>query len=94
MAELVRPLLVYDGDCGFCRRRVERWRVRTGARVEYAPYQEAAPRLPQVSIDEFERSVQLLDLDGRVYSGALAVFRVLAHADVRWPLAEVTWPGK
>ena len=39
-----RPLLVYDGDCGFCRKWVRRWQLRTGDRADYAPYQEAAGR--------------------------------------------------
>ena len=34
-----KPILVYDGECGFCRRWIERWRVVTGDRVVYLPYQ-------------------------------------------------------
>jgi predicted DCC family thiol-disulfide oxidoreductase YuxK len=83
---LERPLLVFDGDCGFCRRRVERLRKRTGERVEYAPYQEAAGRLPSVPIAEFERAVQLRDTDGAIYPAAHGAFRTLAHGGVRWPL--------
>jgi hypothetical protein len=29
-----RPLLVWDGDCDFCRRWIERWRRIAGDRVE------------------------------------------------------------
>ena len=32
------PLLVFDGDCGFCRYWVEYWRQLTGERVNYRPY--------------------------------------------------------
>ncbi len=73
-----RPLLVFDGECGFCRRWIERWRAATGERVDYAPYQEVAERFPEVPHDAFERAIQLVDTDGTVYSGAEAALRALA----------------
>jgi predicted DCC family thiol-disulfide oxidoreductase YuxK len=82
-----RPLLVFDGDCGFCRRWIERWRHATGDRVEYAPYQDVAGGLPEIPPERFRESVQLLEPDGRVSEGAEAVFRALAAAPgKRWPL--------
>jgi len=75
------PLLIYDGDCGFCRAWVERWRRNTGRRVRFLPFQSPgllrAYGLPRKSA---ERAVQLLEPDGRRYSGAEAVFRLLQHA--------------
>ncbi len=73
------PLLVYDGDCGFCRKWVERWKRRTGDRVDYAPYQEAASRFPQIPYEQFEKGVKLIEIDGSVSSDAEAVFRVLGY---------------
>ncbi len=72
-----KPLLVYDGDCGFCKLWIERWREETGDAVEYQPLQEAAARFPEVPRAEFERAVKLIEPDGRVWSGAAAVFRSL-----------------
>jgi predicted DCC family thiol-disulfide oxidoreductase YuxK len=69
---------VYDGECDFCRRWIARWRTITRDRVDYAPYQEEAGRFPEIPHDEFRRAVQLIDVDGRVYSAAEAVFRSLA----------------
>ncbi|MCZ6572672.1 MAG: dual specificity protein phosphatase family protein, partial [Planctomycetota bacterium] len=43
------PLLVFDGDCGFCRRWVERWKRETGDRVAYTPYQEVGDRFPGIA---------------------------------------------
>jgi len=43
-----QPVLMYDGDCGFCRRWVGFARRWTHARVEYAPYQEAGARFPKI----------------------------------------------
>ena len=65
--ELVKPLLVYDGDCGFCRLWIARWQSFTGNRIEYAPFQEVAERFPQIPREDFERSVQLLMPGGDIY---------------------------
>lgn len=82
-----RPLLIFDGDCGFCRVWVEYWKGLTGERVSYAPFQEAAERLPQVSREEFTSAVKLILPDGEVRSGAHAAFTALASVpDKRWPL--------
>ena len=72
------PLLIYDGDCRFCRIWVDYWRRLTGDMVSYAPYQQVADLFPQIPVQEFERAVQLMLPDGQVFSGADAVVRVLA----------------
>ncbi len=73
------PRMIYDGDCGFCRRWIARWKIMTGDRIDYQPYQSAADALPQIPREQFETAVQLIEADGTVYSGAHAVFRALAH---------------
>jgi len=75
-----KPILVWDGECGFCRRWIERWRAITGDRVEYATFQDAASRFPQVRREDFARAVHLIEPDGAVNSGARAVFRSLSYA--------------
>lgn len=77
---LAKPLLIYDGDCGFCRRCVVRGQRLTGDAVDYAPYQQVAGRFPQVSQQDFRRAVQLVEPGGRVTRAARAVFGTLAHA--------------
>ncbi len=72
-----KPLLVYDGDCGFCKLWIARWREETGDAVEYEPLQEAAARFPEVPREEFARAVRLIEPDGSVRSGAAAVYRSL-----------------
>ncbi|MBI3667683.1 MAG: DUF393 domain-containing protein, partial [Acidobacteria bacterium] len=74
------PLLVFDGDCSFCRLWIDRWKHLTGDRVEYAPFQQVVDRYPQIPLASFKRAVQLIEPSGEVYSGAEAVFRVLRHA--------------
>jgi predicted DCC family thiol-disulfide oxidoreductase YuxK len=77
--ELVKPLLIYDGDCGFCRLWIARWQSFTGERVDYAPFQEVAERFPLIPRQDFARSVQLVTPGGATYSAAHAVFRTLAY---------------
>ncbi len=84
-----KPLLIYDGDCNFCKFWILRWQRFTRERVDYVASQEARvgeqfPELPRVS---FEESVQLVETDGKVYAGAEAVFRTLTYGPCRkWPL--------
>jgi predicted DCC family thiol-disulfide oxidoreductase YuxK len=67
--------MIYDGDCGFCRRWIESWRGMTGDQVDYATAQEVRERFPEIATETFEASVVLVDTDGSVYTGAEAVFR-------------------
>jgi predicted DCC family thiol-disulfide oxidoreductase YuxK len=74
------PLMVWDGDCSFCYRWIERWQGITGERVEYARYQDVASRFPAIPRENFKAAVHLIERDGRVSRGAEAVFRSLSYA--------------
>ncbi len=81
------PLLVFDGDCGFCRTWVDYWKGLTSDRVYYAPFQEVGERFPQVPREEFASAVKLILPDGEVRSGAHAVCTALASLpNKRWML--------
>ena len=83
-----KPLLVYDGDCSFCRKWVMRWRRRIGERLDYAPFQQVAEHFPEIPVERFRHAVQLRLPDGRWASGAEAVFLSLSNAPgggaLRW----------
>jgi predicted DCC family thiol-disulfide oxidoreductase YuxK len=68
-----RPLAIFDGDCGFCRLWIARWRKRTGSKVDYAPSQEVAARFPEIPEERFAEAIQLILPDGEVLGGAEAV---------------------
>jgi predicted DCC family thiol-disulfide oxidoreductase YuxK len=86
-ASPARPLLLYDGECSFCRTWIARWRHLLGERVEFAAYQDATSRLPNIPRERFKNAVHLLEPDGRLTHGAEAVFRSLARAPGRgWTL--------
>jgi len=82
-----RPFLVFDGDCSFCRAWIEYWKLLTGDRVLYAPYQHVAESVPKISREEFASAVKLILPDGEVRSGAHAVFTTLSLLPGKsWPL--------
>ena len=72
-----KPLLIWDGECHFCRHWIERWRIITGSEVDYAPYQEIAERFPEIPREQFQRSVVYIDRNGQVFVAAAAVYRSL-----------------
>jgi len=80
---LLRPTLVYDGDCGICRTWIDYWRLLTGDKIAYRPYQEAAGDFPLIPVANFKDAMQLIEPDGSVYSGAAATFRLLSYAPSR-----------
>ena len=73
-----KPLLVYDGDCGFCGYWIARWKHWTREKVDYVPYQSLEMPFAGVPKEAFEKAVKLCLPDGRVFSAAEAVFRTLA----------------
>ena len=72
-----KPILLYDGNCGFCKIWIRYWQKLTGDRIEYAPSQEVGEHYPQIPPRAFSEGVQLVRPDGTVASGARAVFESL-----------------
>ena len=86
--KLRKPLLIYDGECRFCGRWIERWKGVTGDRVDYEASQTAASRFPEIPVEAFASAVQLVREDGTVVSGAEAALTALAMGSgvARWVL--------
>jgi predicted DCC family thiol-disulfide oxidoreductase YuxK len=72
-----KPVLVWDGRCGFCKIWIDYWKQLTGDRIEYRTSQESAVEFPQIDPKAFSQSVQLVRPDDSVASGARAVFESL-----------------
>src|SRR6059058_2166941 len=80
-----KPLLIWDGECDFCRLWIERWQVITVGKVDYASYQDLANRFPEIPREEFRHAMVFIEPDGRTFLAAEAVYRSLAHrASKRW----------
>lgn len=83
MTEL--PILIYDGDCGFCTRSV-RWVERLPVRLRIVPWQEADLAALRITEARARHEVLLVDPTGHVSGGADAVAQVLKHCRVPWSL--------
>src|SRR5438270_8114277 len=82
-----KPLMIWDGDCHFCKRWIESWRKTTAGNVNYATYQEAAARLPEIPVEQFKRAVAFIEPDGEAFFAAEAVYRSLRYRSSRKWLA-------
>jgi predicted DCC family thiol-disulfide oxidoreductase YuxK len=74
-----RPLVLFDGDCRFCRRWAEQWQRDFAGRLDVAPSRVARGRFPEIPSAAYDEALQLVEPDGAVYSGARAVLRARAH---------------
>jgi predicted DCC family thiol-disulfide oxidoreductase YuxK len=82
-----KPLMIWDGECHFCKRWIERWREITAGKVDYATYQEAAHQFPEIPVEQFKRAVALIEPDGETFFAAEAVYRSLRYRSSRKWLA-------
>ncbi len=71
------PLLVYDGECGFCVYWIQRWQRTGSGEVSCLPFQspQFSRQFPDLPRDQVKEAVQLIETDGRIYHGADAVFQ-------------------
>jgi lipase maturation factor 1 len=82
-----KPLVIFDGNCGFCRIWIKYWEQLTGTGVEYAASQDVSANYPQIPAGNYDQSVQLVMPSGEAISGARAVFTTLTYAPgTKWLL--------
>jgi len=76
-----KPLLLYDGECNFCKYWAARWQSATAGTVDFLALQDegVARQFPELEREALEKKLHLVEPDGSVWSGAEAVFRALAH---------------
>lgn len=76
-------VIVYDGDCGFCRRTL-RWAYAVGGRFEAVPAADVDPAALGLTDRDLAEAAWWIDADGTPHRGHLAVARALETS--RW------WP--
>lgn len=87
-----RPLLIFDGDCAFCRGQVSRLERIIGNAIDYAPWQAVAARFPQISPEQFNAAMHFVAADGQITRGAAALVAALRYAPGRrWRLPGVIY---
>ncbi len=95
-AERLSPTLIYDGECGFCRKCVElvsRWDRHR--RITLIPFQDqarvAAFRIP---LPALAAAMHFVRPDGRVYAGADAASELLQFLPGKhWLVSVFRLPG-
>lgn len=86
MTHDARPVLLYDGSCGFCRSWVRRLqRVDREERIDFLPSQDrgARPDLPPLEDALVNRAIHFITPDGQVHQGADAA-PVILRLLPRW----------
>lgn len=78
-----KPVLVYDGECAFCRVSVARWQGLTGDAVQYRSVADASRHLSPEQCTACAQAIHLFTPDGQVFKGAHAVLRTWAAAGRR-----------
>lgn len=80
------PLLVFDGECGFCTLSVL-WLLRRFRRpVGTVPWQEAELAALGLTEPEVRRWAWWIDAEGRRFRGHRAVGKALVACGAGWPL--------
>lgn len=73
-----KPILLWDGNCSFCIRWIQRWRKITQNTIDDHPYQEALPDHPEVTEADCKEAIQLIMPDGHIYQAAHALLQSFA----------------
>ncbi len=83
MSEAARqPVVVYDGECPFCRRQFARIRrYDRHGRFECVPRQTSGliGRFPALDRGGFDSGMRLIMPDGQIYVGADAAYHIARH---------------
>jgi predicted DCC family thiol-disulfide oxidoreductase YuxK len=74
-----KPILIFDGDCGFCTRSVNVFK-RLPIDAEVTAYQFADLELYGTTEERASHEVLWVDRSGRVHGGAQAIARLLVSA--------------
>ncbi|MEQ1824802.1 MAG: DUF393 domain-containing protein [Pirellula sp.] len=84
-----KPVVLYDGQCNFCRSQINLIRRLGGqSRLEFVSLHEPGVResYPDLSIEQLMDQMWIVAPDGQRYGGAFAV-RYLAHKlPLLWPI--------
>ena len=83
MTVTAAPILIYDGDCGFCTSTALKISRRFKVQATASPWQQLGEeylRSVGLSIADTKKSAWWVDADGRTFRGHLAVSKALIAA--------------
>ena len=79
------PIMVWDGDCEFCRLCADRFKSAGTNSVEFIPFQNLHRKYPKAPRLDYKKSVVLFS-DKDILSGAAAINAYYSEIGVHWPL--------
>jgi predicted DCC family thiol-disulfide oxidoreductase YuxK len=81
-----KPILIWDGDCGFCKYWVIRWKKISEEKITFQPYQEVALKFPDIPLKEFKKASRLITTKGTVHSGPDSAYMsyYIANPNSKW----------
>jgi len=90
-----RLLLLYDGQCRFCRRKIRM--LRRIDRHEKLTYCDLSGKLPpgfpvNLPLEELEKQIHAVSSDGTAVGGMEAVRSIFRHLGLGWLAAPTGWP--
>ena len=90
-----RPILVWDGECNFCRLCAQRFDSHRENKVDLIPYQSLHQKWPQAPTENYASAVYLFTPAGKSYRAAAAVYRFYAEYPWRgwanWAYKRFRW---
>ena len=75
----VRPIVVYDGACPYCRKQVGRMKQRDVDEVfDYVPRQTEGleQRFPRLAEGDFNTGLRLIEADGTIFVAGDAIYHI------------------
>ncbi|WP_186526173.1 thiol-disulfide oxidoreductase DCC family protein [Leekyejoonella antrihumi] len=84
---MTTPVLIFDGDCGFCTTAAAfaRRHVSRSAQYAVAPWQELDLTAYGLTDKECTAAAQFIDARGRAHAGHLAIAAALRRGAAPWP---------
>lgn len=70
-----QPTLIYDGQCGFCKYWLSRWKMHAKDNISARPYQEIHEQYGDIPEKEFKKASRLIEPNGNVFNGPDSAFR-------------------
>ncbi|MGB3775433.1 MAG: DCC1-like thiol-disulfide oxidoreductase family protein [Leeuwenhoekiella sp.] len=75
-----KPVLIWDGNCGFCKYWVTRWQHIAGDQISFRTFQDAASSFKDIPLKEFKKASRLIEPSGSIYSGPDSAYRLYDYS--------------
>ncbi len=88
-----KPLMIWDGNCGFCAYWITKWQSTTKDKVNYSSYLEVAGQFPDIDLRHFKQASRLIEPSGAIFSGPRSAYRTFAYGS-RWAFLDHWYENK